>query len=258
MNRLLIALAAGAACLMAQTGEPINVPFSDASRPRFVKINSIQGRITVHSYPGKEVIVDFDGERKEEPPRSGMRRLNMPGSLTIEEENNVVNIRTSPGRRANLNIQVPVQTALTIRSVNDCNIDVKGYEGDIDANCTNGSVNLENISGSVLAHSLNGRVKVIMDKLAGKPMALSTLNGDVDLTLPASAKADVKLKSSNGDIYTDFDVTIGPLAGSTIERSREGGKYRVQIDRGVQGRINGGGPLISLTTLNGRIYLRKK
>ncbi len=41
-------------------------------------------------------------------------------------------------------------------------------------------------------------------------MASTSFNGDVDVTLPASAKANLKLRTDQGEIFTDFDVQIRP------------------------------------------------
>ena len=59
-----------------------------------------------------------------------------------------------------------------------------------------------------------------MDGVDGsKPLAFSTLNGLVDLTLPADLKADLTVKSSHGAVYSDFDVTLG---GSRAITERNG------------------------------------
>jgi hypothetical protein len=44
-----------------------------------------------------------------------------------------------------------------------------------------------------------------------------------------------------------------------IEDGRgQGGKYRIRMDRGVYGSINGGGPEYSFQTMNGTILIHKK
>ena len=45
-------------------------------------------------------------------------------------------------------------------------------------------------------------------------MAFTSLNGIVDVTLPASVKANVKLRSDQGDVFTDFDIQLTPGQGS--------------------------------------------
>ena len=124
----------------------------------------------------------------------------------------------------------------------------------------NGPVKLMNVSGVVVAHALNGEVQVVMDQIqSGKAMSFSSLNGDIDVTLPADAKARVKMKSDHGDVFSDFEIKLEATAGSALEEGKSGkGKYRVRLDKAVYGTINGGGPDMQFTTLNGRIYIRKK
>ncbi len=85
------------------------------------------------------------------------------------------------------------------------------------------------------------------------------MNGNIDLTLPEDTKADLKMRTENGDVYTDFDVKMRPLnepPAADDQRDR-GGRYRAQITRNTFGSINGGGPEYDLRTFNGQIYVRK-
>ncbi len=118
-------------------------------------------------------------------------------------------------------------------------------EGEIEANNLNGSVTLTNVSGVVVAHSLNGAVVTQMEKVTpDKPMSFSTLNGDIDVTLPAVIKATVKIETQQGSIYSDFDIDLdkNPRQPTVEDGRKEGGKYRIVFDKGVVGSINGGGP----------------
>jgi DUF4097 and DUF4098 domain-containing protein YvlB len=140
-------------------------------------------------------------------------------------------------------------------------IRIENISGEIEANNMNGEVAIVNASGSVVAHSMNGKVTVSLASIeAGKPMSFSTMNGDIDVTLPASTKANVKMKTSHGEMYTDFDVQLnGNAPAPDVEDNRgKGGRYRVRIDASVNGTINGGGPEFQFTTFNGDIMLRKR
>jgi DUF4097 and DUF4098 domain-containing protein YvlB len=93
---------------------------------------------------------------------------------------------------------------------------------------------------------------------AQKPMSFSSMNGTIDVTLPASLKANVKLKADNGEVYSDFDIATQAAPAPVVEDSRsQKGKYRVRLDRTVNGTINGGGAEIQFSNFNGSIYIRK-
>jgi DUF4097 and DUF4098 domain-containing protein YvlB len=147
-----------------------------------------------------------------------------------------------------------------LRAVNDGDIVVTGVDGELDVDDINGAVTLNNVSGSAVAHALNGHVHVTFAKVnSQKPMAFSSLNGDIDVTFPADVKANVSIRSDRGDVFSDFDVQLQASAPrQVVEDGRgKGGKYRVKIDKTVHGTINGGGPEYQFTNFQGQIYLRK-
>ena len=248
----------------AAAQDRVTVPLTDPAKPATIRVNLMSGSISVRGTQGREVIVEArsrGGEvrRRREPEEAGgMRRIDMAGSgLDIEENDNTVRVKSGHTSSVDIDIQVPVNTSLNLKTINDGGIKVENVNGEIDVNSLNGSITLNNVSGAVLAHCLNGPVKVSFDKvIGGKPMSFSSLNGNIDVTFPPDVKANVKLKTDNGDIYTDFEITNVPTPSPSPEKS--GGRFRVRFDRGFYGTINGGGPEMQFTTLNGRIFLRKK
>ncbi len=267
MKRVLLTiLAAAGVAAWAQdaSSEHITAPFSDSSRPKMVKVSLINGSINVKAYNGKEVIVeargDGRGRRRPEPP-PGMHRIDTSPGLQVEESENTIVIGVSDiNRTSEISLQVPVDTSLRLRSINGGNIGVEGVSGDLDIDNTNGNVTVSHVSGSVVAHALNGRVLVSLDRVTpNKAMSFSSLNGNVDISLPADVKANVKMKTDNGEIYSDFDVKLDTSARQPIvEGNRSGGgMHRVRFDKGVSGTINGGGPEMQFTTFNGNIFIRK-
>jgi DUF4097 and DUF4098 domain-containing protein YvlB len=163
-------------------------------------------------------------------------------------------------RTIDLTIFVPVRTSVNLRSVNNGDIKVIGIDGEIDVDNVNGEVTLEDVSGYAVAHALNGEVKVTFKAVnPQKPMAFSSLNGDIDVVFPATLKANVSIASERGDVFSDFDINMQARSNNvTVQDSRaKGGKYRVQTDKTVRGTINGGGPEIQFKNFNGAIYIRK-
>jgi hypothetical protein len=248
------------ACAQDVAGDRVVVPARNTNHPRRVDASLMHGSITVKAYAGKEVIVETRGagsSGQSNQTVDGLRRLDLPmRGLSVEEEDNVVTVRMRLNHNGNLVISVPADTSLKLHSLHG-EINVDGVSGEIDVDSLNGAVTLTNVSGNVLAHSLNGAIKATMDRVdATKPMSFSTLNGSIDVTLPADFKANVKLTTDHGEIYSDFDFKLG---GNITQRNdTSDGRFRVRIDRTLTGTINGGGAEATFHTFNGKIYIRKK
>ncbi len=250
-------------------GNRITVPFSDASKPRTVIVKMIQGGITVRGYEGRDAIVETTSRsgnttRHNSRPSGvpeGMHQIpNNSGGLDISEENNIITIHGGVMHSSDVVLQVPSQTSLKLETLNGGAIVVENISGEVDAQNMNGAVTLTNVSGSVVANSMNGKVIVSLNKVTpNKPMSFSTMNGPIDVTLPADMKANLKMKTDNGDIWTDFDVKLDASHAPTVEDSRKnGGRYHVKVDKAMYGSINGGGPEIQFVTSNGSIVIHKK
>jgi DUF4097 and DUF4098 domain-containing protein YvlB len=241
----------------------IPVTLSDPSRPARVKVSLVNGGITVKAHEGKDVVVEARVRNRENSRNEGgPKRLAISTTgLSVEEENNEVNINTESYMHAiDVAVSVPAHASLKLRAVNDGDIVVTGVDGDLDVDDINGAVTLNNVSGSVVAHALNGHLYATLTRVdAQKAMAFSSLNGDIDVTFPADLKANVSIRSDQGDVFSDFDVQLQTTAAQpVVEDGRgHGGKYRVKIDRTVRGTINGGGPEIQFRNFQGKIYIRK-
>jgi DUF4097 and DUF4098 domain-containing protein YvlB len=137
---------------------------------------------------------------------------------------------------------------------------VENIIGDLDVKNVNGKVTLLKISGSVVAHALNDNLVVTFDALdPEKAMSFSSMNGDIDVTFPASLKCDVKIKNDHGDVYSDFEIARVEKPESRVEKNdrEEEGKYRVRIERAFYGTINGGGAEYHFSNFNGDILIRR-
>jgi hypothetical protein len=91
--------------------------------------------------------------------------------------------------------------------------------------------------------TINGDIELV--GLSG-PMEINTINGEIDLHLNPSQKADLEMSSINGTFYTNFDLD---LEDRKDKLCRVGGNVHTQL--------NGGGKSIELETINGAIFLRK-
>jgi DUF4097 and DUF4098 domain-containing protein YvlB len=255
----------------AAAQQKVTVPISNPAQPVTLKVSTLNGSIRVTAGAGKDVIVSTEGgevsRRRDRNARdgapAGMTRIGGDRvGIDIEEDHNVVTINSGPpGGGGSLMIETPANTNLQLRTTNGSTIEVTGINGDHEIENTNGSIHLNNVSGSVVAHTQNGAVTVSLDRITGtKPMSFTSMNGKIDVTMPAATKARLRLKSENGAIYSDFDVKLEPDTTKPVVEDNRGsnGKYRISVDKSVTGSINGGGPEYTFQTMNGNILIHKK
>ncbi len=281
---VIILLAAGMISqnISAQNQEKheLTIPLSSPGEPGVLECSLISGSITVTGYDGELVLIearqatrkvedieeqemdeDEDEDDEKSSQREGLKKISSKASfnLSAHEKNNTIEISSDSWKQGiELIIKVPVNFSLHIGTVNNGDIEAENVSGNHEVRNVNGSITLNKISGSVLANTVNDKILVVFESVeAGTPMSFSSMNGDIDVTLPASVKATAKMKSNNGDIYTDFDMEVEQKRVKK-EDSGHSGTYKISVEDWTYGKINGGGAEYTLKTYNSDIYLRKK
>jgi Putative adhesin len=269
MKKLLITIVAlilfCAANLYAQTNaaEQLKVPLSSPGKIYTLNIDLVNGTIKVSSYEGSEILIDVKSKGKREISEDGpggMKKISPRNSfdITAKEDNNVVTVENNDvNKSVELSLKIPKNVKLKLSTVNNGEIEVENVQGELELNNVNGGIKCTGITGSVVASTVNGNVVATFNAIDDKaPMAFTTLNGNVDVSFPATAKSNLKLKSERGEIFTDFDIDIDKTQPKT-ETKKEAGMYQLKLDDWIIGKINGGGPEVLMKNMNGNIYVRK-
>jgi len=268
-----------------QTTQQVTVPLSDPSRPATLTVSLMWGGVTIRGSNRKDVLVEAQtaerrgrgvyidngggiivlgrgrgrGEGRSDTDTTGLRRLTQPGGFSIEENANQISLSSgSLNRGIDFTIEMPSRANLKLSTLNEGAIVVENIDGDIEVNNMNESVTLTNVGGSVVANAHNGKLKVVMTRISpDRAMAFTTFNGTVDVTLPSTVKANLKLRSDHGEIFTDFDVQTRPASTSSPSQRGPDGRIHIDVNQSIQGTVNGGGPEFELRSFNGNIYVRK-
>ncbi|CAN5298619.1 hypothetical protein BH09BAC4_BH09BAC4_16460 [soil metagenome] len=263
-------LATSSVLAQNEVKEQLVVPLSDPAKPGSLNVGLVNGSIKVIGYSGKDVVIDIvaapkrsrrdDDDDRPDKAANGMKRIatGMPLDVSAEERNNTVNVHANSMKHSiDLTIKVPQRFGLKVSTVNNGNIEIENVTGNLEVTNVNGYIHLTNVAGSAVANTVNGNLIATFKSIdSGTPMAFSTLNGNVDVTFPASVKANSKLKSDRGDIYSDFDIDVDKNQPK-VSRTNQSGMYQVKIEDWVYGKINGGGPEVMMKNMNGNIYIRK-
>jgi len=246
-----------------ETKSQLVIPLSEPGKAFQLDVSLLRGSIEVDGYDGKDIIVDITAEAsKPKAPAAEAGGMKLIGSgsnaITATEKSNRVVISGNPMTRGgNLKIRVPKAAGkLKISTVNSGGIIANDISGDIEVNNVNGAIKMTGVTGSVVANTTNGNINVSFKSVdANAAMAFSTFNGVVDVTLPATFKANIKLHTDRGEIYSDFDAnTVNSAPSATKAKD---GSYRYGDAEWITGKIGGGGPELMMKTYNGNIYIRK-
>ena len=215
--RLLFAagLAATTLAWADQDGATATVRLSAPGKPATLRVDLPWADIKILGVDGDTVTVESTLTQKgaKETRGDGLRRLDDEVSFELTEHDNIVSLRLAgdnPGSNggAEFKISVPRAMGLDVRTEAGGDLAVSNVAGDVEINNMNGEVRLEDLTGSVVVNTMNGEVHTFCTKAPQKLVSITSMNGEVDLHVPADTKANVSLRTHNGSILTDFDEAV--------------------------------------------------
>lgn len=183
-----------------------------------VELYTSGGSIKVGQIDGSVLAKTSGGGIKIQKARGDVTASTSGGGITVGEVYGSVTARTSGG-----------------------GITLEGVVGDAEAHTSGGSLNLKNISGNVNGTTSGGSISSEITGKIDRNCLLKTSGGNIRLYLPEDISVDVDASTSGGSVSTDFPITVqGVIKSSSL-----------------QGKINQGGPLVTLRTSGGSIYINK-
>jgi hypothetical protein len=259
---LAIMLALPLSQAMAQSQpQLINIPLSRPGETVNLDISILSARIEVIGEDREDVAFEVtveEGTRTIVTPSGSQSLKSGAYSMDVEEADNYVSMDMDwRANKVNVIARVPRQANLELSTTNNGEIIVSNINGKLELENTNGPITATNITGSVIADSVNDNIIVEFAGVdASTVMSFSSVNGDLSLGLPEGTGAELHIDSSEGEIISDFEVEVQP---SKPVMSREDGKHgvEVKVESVIIARVNGGGVVIKLKTLNGDIQITK-
>ncbi len=222
-----------------------------------MEIKGVIGAVRAVAGTGSEIeVVATKSARKSDPDEVRIEVVPHGNGVTIcavypqgrnREPNNC-----QPGNRGRSNandndvkvdfvVRVPRNTNFAGRTVNG-EVSIVGLSGDVQAHTVNGSIRVTT-TGLAEATTVNGSIEVSMGRADWDDLLeFETVNGAIIVELPDALDAEVHASTVNGEISTDYPLTV---------RGRFGSKR-------ISGTIGRGGRELSLGTVNGSIEIRRK
>jgi hypothetical protein len=211
-----------------------------------LEIINVNGVIEVFPSTGAQVEVVARREVRTRTDEEAKARLAM-AEMIEDVGPDRVTIRMKPGdpnasfgRQGRVSIQyrvtVPAGLATSFRTENGA-VRLENVQGRMTLASTNGPIVGRGLSGSVDASTVNGGIDISLTALTDDSRIV-TVNGPATLTVAPDIDADLDAVAINGGVMTQDGL---PLTASD------------RTSRRVAGRLNDGGPRITVQTTNGGV-----
>jgi len=229
------------------------------SKDRKVTIEMAGGEFKIEGHNSDEVIIQASSGFEAPPERAkGLKPMyynavdNSGIGLSVTSENGGLKIEKATRKEVKYTIKLPRKVAVLYQETNwqGANITISNMDGDLEIKTNGANISLINVTGPIVANTTSGEVSVVYSSVnQEKPTAISSISGEIDVSLPASAKSNLNLRSITGEMYTDFDLGV---------KNSKNGMTKVGGNNNIEGATNGGGVEIQLKTISSNIYIRKQ
>ena len=233
-------------------------------------------QLTIVGVAGFEMTVEGRANGGEEDERAaGLRRISASGlkdntgfGLSVTESDGRILVQQVGGEGKAVTVRVPNSATVRVEqsTYRGDDLNISDFSGELDVSMMYHSVELDNVTGPVAINAVYDDIIAVWDSPPTEEVRLHSSYSNVDVTLPAATKADLRLSSGYGNMYTDFDIQLKANTTASVssedrsERRERNGDWNGDDLRQNQltGTINGGGPLLSLTATYNNLYIRKK
>ena len=237
----------------------------NAGGARSLRIENVWGSIHVTASNANQarVVIHKSIRAKTEEDR---RAAEQDVKLEMTQEGNAVRLHVKTpcdgdhdrnySVQYDFDVDVPRDIALTLKTVNDGNVEVRGTSGEFSVHNVNGSIDMSDVAGSGTAATINGHVKVSFRGNPTRNSEFSTINGPIELYFTRGLSADFRFSNMNGGVYSDYELASLPAREARTQRTN--GRFVYRADRSSGGRVGAGGPEITVKNLNGDIRVLER
>lgn len=180
-------------------------------QPATLRFANTHGTVTIVGADRPDILIESTAqpEKKEGQRPDGLRVISTSAGFSVAEKDNVVEVNYgSHGggfEQADFKITVPKTTTVDVSNNWGGDVSVDSLSGDVAIKNMTGEITLQHLSGGALVETMNGEIKATFDAVPeGKPLSFTSMNGEIELKLPADTKANVRFRTQNGSILTDF------------------------------------------------------
>ena len=206
-----------------------------------------------------EIRVQADDYEGTPEKATGLRPLSALGpdnsgiGLNIDQSGNTVTISGTHRNRDQSDYKIILPANIKLRvdygSYRSDDILIRGMTNEVEVKSMVGDLEFEDVTGPIIATTLSADIEIEFSSINQvSPTSITSVSGDIDVTIPSDSKGNFSLSSTSGEIYTDLDLEV----------TRSHGMQRWGPGMfAAEAKLNGGGVDITIKSVSGDIFIRK-
>lgn len=243
---------------MVVTGATYAQEYKVAKSTGTLEIREVNN-VTIEGSAGNEIVFTTRGRNHDDDERAkGLRTLSASGLedntglglsvVTNGDKIEVQQLKKMDGPDVTIKIPKGVKVYYSHTSPHGDDIDIKNFDGEVEVTTVHNGVNLTNTTGPLNIKTVHGDIEATLNANQRTSARLVSVHGHVDVGMPVTMKANLRLGTSWGEILVDPDFKI------QIDKT---GNFIKYSDK-VSGTLNGGGIELEIASTHNNVYLRKK
>ncbi len=211
-----------------------------------------KGRFSLDTYKGSIHIAVWDQPQAEIQARieaePGWRSMPVDDvEILVDALSSDVHVKTEYHRHfsddgnlplVHYTIHIPRGASLRVKDYKS-DSEISGVQGEIEFDTYKGTAHLEGIQSALTLETYKGTIRAIFTHFA-QASRMNTYKGTIDVSLPRASAFDLHSSTRRGAFDCDFPRTI----------------HTTRDLRSMDGTVNGGGPMLNVSSYRGNIRLR--
>ncbi|HVU15688.1 MAG TPA: DUF4097 family beta strand repeat-containing protein [Candidatus Didemnitutus sp.] len=205
-----------------------------------VHLENVNGTVVIEAWDKPEVALEAE---KTAPDDDYLKLIH----IVVDSKPDEISIKTEYEKkhtffgdtRGEVTYHLKVPSGATLKGINVVNsdIEVRGVTAWVDLKTVNGKIDATGLTAGGHFDTVNGSISVSFSHVSSA-ISLNTVNGSCRVKVPKDSAFSLKASSVNGNTTCDLPVTL--------EKS---GHHH------LRGTVGGGGPEVSLSSVNGSLAI---
>lgn len=229
----------------AQVVDSFHQSVSGASAKN-LRLGNVNGDVEINAWAENyiDIVATITADNQRERERIRIEVIERDEEVSVETKYAENGWRDSHGGKVEYQLKVPMNTNLAEIDLVNGELEVNKVKGAVSANVVNGSIHSDGSAANLTLNVVNGGIyaQLVEASQLVSAIDLQTVNGTINLVVPADISASFDAETMHGSIKSDFD----------LEHSK--GMF---VGREATGSVGSGDISVRLETVNGSIKIRK-